>query len=74
MSQYDEYNYRHRLEQFRASREAHKRQEEFERMTLLAQFQRFKLCPCIAQGRYSTCCKQLENVRDGFFHINGRAQ
>jgi hypothetical protein len=44
-------------------------QREFERVVLLAQFQRFKLCPCIAQGRFSTCCAKLLDVKDGFFHI-----
>ena len=56
----------------RAARAKARQQAEFERMTLMAQLQRFNLCTCIAMGRYSTCCQRLENVRDGFFYINGK--
>jgi hypothetical protein len=64
--------YQKRLQELSAARAKARQQAEFERMTLMAQFQRFKLCTCIAMGRYSTCCQRLENVRDGFFYINGR--
>lgn len=65
----DEWMFQRRLEELRKARQQAHRQAEFERMVLLAQFQRFKLCTCVPQGRYGTCCKRLESVRDGFFYI-----
>ncbi len=46
---------------------------EINRRIFVGQLMRFGICPCIPMGRYTTCCKGLENVQDGFFHINRRA-
>ena len=61
--------YWRRLDELRAVRQRAQRQAEFERQTLMTQLEKFKLCTCVAMGRYNTCCKGLENVQDGFFHL-----
>ena len=42
---------------------------EQDRMKLMQQFVKFKICTCIPMGRYETCCAKLLNVRDGFFYL-----
>ena len=40
-------------------RETARRAEEHHVRTTATQLLRYGVCPCIALGRYSTCCKQL---------------
>lgn len=62
-----------RIREYAALRRREAARVEADRRTFVGQLMRFGICPCIPMGRYNTCCKGLENVQDGFFHINLRA-
>jgi len=49
--------YKRRLEQLKATRLAVMMEQEEQRQKLIEQLLKFKVCPCVAQGRYSTCCQ-----------------
>lgn len=59
-----------RIRHFEAMRRREIARNEADRRTFVGQLMRFGLCTCIAMGRYNTCCKGLENVKDGFFYVN----
>jgi hypothetical protein len=54
---WDDEGYKRRLEQLKEVRRLVLREQEEQRMKLIDQLVKFKVCPCVAQGRYSTCCQ-----------------
>lgn len=50
-----------KLNDFNARRKADRAKQEEARQRLVGQLIKFGVCPCVAQGRSSTCCK-IEDV------------
>lgn len=46
-----------RLEELKRARLAEVQASETRRMKLIDQLIKFKVCTCVAMGRYSTCCQ-----------------
>ena len=54
---WDDGEYRRRLEELKRARLAEVQASETRRMKLIDQLIKFKVCTCVAMGRYSTCCQ-----------------
>ncbi len=54
---WDDGEYRRRLEELKRARLAEVQASETRRMKLIEQLIKFKVCTCVAMGRYSTCCQ-----------------
>ncbi len=54
---WDDGEYRRRLEELKRARLAEVQASETRRMKLIEQLTKFKVCTCVAMGRYSTCCQ-----------------
>ena len=61
-----------RIRAFEAMRAKERQEREHDTRVTVGQLMRFNVCPCVALGRYSTCCKPLDDVKDGFFYVNTR--
>jgi len=56
MTHYNLMQHLNLLQQMAQQRIRERHKHETNHWTLLAQLTRFGVCPCVAMGRYSTCC------------------
>ena len=54
---WDDEGYRRRLEEMKQARALGRALEAERLQKLVEQLTKFKVCPCVAMGRYSTCCQ-----------------
>ena len=54
---WDDGEWLRRLEELTRARLAEVQASETRRMKLIDQLIKFKVCTCVAMGRYSTCCQ-----------------
>lgn len=59
-----------RIRRFEALRQHEMAKLEAERRMFAGKLMKYGLCPCVALGRYNSCCEGLKHVQDGFFYIN----
>lgn len=54
---WDDEEHRRWFEELKRARLAEFQASETRRMKLIDQLNKFKVCTCVAMGRYSTCCQ-----------------